>query len=664
MKLFLAAVALIVAGGAVSALAGRRRRFSTLAAVAAITAGSACGVVAAVRVLAGWPTARIKLPWQVPFGSVSLAVDPLSALFLLALFLLAPAAAVYGGRYLEHEHPGRPQGAAWALTSLLIAAMAVVFAAGNGVLFLVAWELMSLAAYFLVTLEHRRTEVREAGWTYLVATHLGTMFLVAFFVLLGRGGGSLDFRGLDLESASPAFAGLLFVLAVIGFGTKAGLVPFHVWLPEAHPAAPSHVSALMSGVMIATGVYGIVRALLLLPAPAPWWGWLLLALGLLSGVGGVLFALAQHDLKRLLAYSSIENVGLIALALGLGVLGATAGRPLVAVAGFAGALLHVLNHALVKGLLFLGAGAVAQAAGTRDLNRLGGLVKRMPWTAGSCAVGAAAIAGLPPFGGFISELLLAIAACAAAIGGGGGLLAAAVLGVTALGLIAGLGLACFSKAFGATFLGEARGRAAGAAGEVAVAMRLPMVALAVACAVTGIAAPWVVAGIGSAVAQVAAKLGVTAPRAELARLGDALSWVALACLATVAAVAVAALARRLLLRGRVLGEEATWGCGYLAPTTRMQYTGSSFAQPLVDGFRPLLRTTVLPPDATLQGLYPAPASFATATPDLAEHRLYRPAFRWATAQLGRLRWLQQGRVQLYLLYVVVTLVVLLLWKVR
>ncbi|HQU33032.1 MAG TPA: proton-conducting transporter membrane subunit [Thermoanaerobaculaceae bacterium] len=659
MTAFLAALGLIIAGGVASLLAGRWR---SRAAVGGIVAGSLCGLVAAVRVLIGGPTPAMRLPWRVPYGSFSLAIDPVSALFLLALFVLAPLAAVYGGRYLEEEHGGEPLGGVWFFTSLLIAGIALVFTARNAVLFLVAWEVMSVAAYFLVTFEHRRDEVREAGWTYLVATHLGTAFLIAMFLLMGRAGGSLEFDEMQLGHASPAVAGLLFVLAVVGFGTKAGLVPFHVWLPEAHPAAPSHISALMSGVMIKTGIYGLLRVLLLLPSPPAWWGWLLVAMGVVSGVGGVLFALAQHDLKRLLAYHSVENIGIITLGLGVGLLGVHAGLPLVALAGFAGALLHVLNHALFKGLLFLGAGAVAHATGTRDLDQLGGLGKRMPWTGGTFLIGAAAISGLPPLNGFVSEFLIYTGAFAAALTGRGALLAAAVAAAAGLALIGGLALACFTKAFGAVFLGEPRSPRAGRAGEVAAALRLPMAALAAACAAIGLAAPWVLAGMARTLAQVAQAFGLPSPDAQIETLRGALAWVSLGALALLAAVALAVLARRLLLRGRTVTAAPTWGCGYSAPSPRMQYTASSFAQPLVDLFQPVLRTEAT---ATLpSGAFPGHASFASATPDPAERRLYRPLFAGVAALFGRLRWVQQGRIQLYLLYLVATLLILLLWKVR
>jgi formate hydrogenlyase subunit 3/multisubunit Na+/H+ antiporter MnhD subunit len=280
--------------------------------------------------------------------------------------------------------------------NLLLASMLLVVTARNGVLFLVSWEIMSLSSFFLVMFEDEKPGVREAGWTYLVTTHLGTALLLAMFVLLGRNSGSLDF---DALSAPEAIAGVVFLLGLIGFGTKAGLMPLHVWLPEAHPVAPSYVSAVMSGVMIKMGIYGLLRTLTWLGEPPAWWGWTLLVLGVVSGVLGVLYALAQHDLKRLLAYHSVENIGIIAMALGVGLLGVHYRIPAMAALGFTGGLLHVVNHALFKSLLFLGAGSVLHATGVGDLDRLGGLLKRMPITGTTFLIGAAAICGLPPLNG-------------------------------------------------------------------------------------------------------------------------------------------------------------------------------------------------------------------------------------------------------------------------
>jgi len=448
---------------------------------------------------------------------------------------------------------------------------------------------------------------------------------------------------------------------VIGFGIKAGFVPLHVWLPEAHPAAPSHVSALMSGVMIKMGILGLLRALVMLGPPPTWWGWLLIGIGAVSGVTGVLFALAQHDLKRLLAYHSVENIGIITLGLGLGVLGAATASPGLAFFGFAGALFHIANHALFKSLLFLGAGSVLHATGTRDLDHLGGLFKSMRLTGITFLVAAVAISGLPPLNGFASELLIYLGAFIHGVTGRPAAAVPALATVIALALIGGLASACFAKAFGACFLGEPRSEHARHAHESAPAMVAPMVVLATLCALVALGAPWVVRLLGPAIAMLATALGVggTEALADSAAHIEGLVVLGTGGLLTLVAAFVAV--RWLLLRRREVRTGRTWGCGYPAPTSRMQYTASSFAQPLVELFAPVLRTEIRGEPAA--GLFPDHASFATETGDVVTRRVFQPLFARGAWLLARLKFLQQGRVQLYVLYIAATLIALLIWKV-
>jgi hydrogenase-4 component B len=533
--------------------------------------------------------------------------------------------------------------------------MVLVVVARNAVLFLVAWETMALASYALVAFEDERDDVRRAARTYLIATHLGTGALLVLFLLLGQSAGSLDFADLGPGAGSLT---LLFALAVIGFGTKAGFMPLHVWLPEAHPASPSHVSALMSGVMIKTGIYGLVRCLTFLGPPPAAWGWTMIGIGATSGVLGVLFALAQHDIKRLLAYHSVENIGIIALGLGVGLLGRSYDLPAMAWLGFAGALLHVANHAMFKGLLFLGAGAVAHATGTREIDRLGGLLKRMPWTGAGFLVGSAAISGLPPFNGFVSEFLIFAGALTGIVTLGAPGAAAGAVVVGALGLIGGLAAACFAKAFGIVFLGEPRSDRAADAAEAGWPMRGPIVVLAAACLAIGLLGPVVVAGMNGVVVAAAGLppgdatgLALATQPLRMIVLGGAM------CLMLVAALV---LVRRGLLAGRQVTMATTWDCGYAAPGRRMQYTASGFAQPLTSLFHFALRARR--EGVPVQGLFPGPASLATSTPDPLQSEIYGPAFSGVARLAARRRWLQGGQTQLYVLYIVLTLVALLIWK--
>ena len=659
MFLMLLAVSILVLSGVLSLFLGRQARGATIIGVGGAVLGGLIGLVPTVSVL--W-TGRVETwrgVWQVPLGSFFVQLDALSAFFLLPILGLATVAALYGGEYLMAYRSRKNLGAAWFFFNLLVASMVMVALAQNGVLFLLAWEIMSLASFFLVTFENEQESVRQAGWTYLVATHLGTAFLLVLFLLLGRQAGSLDFdRFLAASGSIAPMAGVAFSLALIGFGTKAGFMPLHVWLPEAHPAAPSHVSALMSGVMIKTGIYGLLRTLTFLGPPASWWGWVLIGIGLVSGLGGVLFALAQHDLKRLLAYHSVENIGIIALGLGVGVLGLALHQPALAVLGLAGGLLHVLNHALFKGLLFLGAGAVIHATGTRDIEHLGGLIRRMPWTAAMFFTGSVAICGLPPLNGFVSEFLIYVGAFT-----GLGLSGVSVWGtatIAGLAMIGGLAAACFTKAFGIVFLGEPRTHQAHVH-EAGWAMLAPMAVLALGCVAVGFLAPQVVAAMKPVIGTVTG-LGNAAIEGGLFLAIEPLRWIVLASGIFVLILGLLAWLRHRLLSGREVSLSGTWDCGYARPTARMQYTASSFAQPLTNMFGFLLRTRrrFEAPD----GFFPAHAALHTETDDLFQENLFRPAFRGIERLLLWCHWLQQGRVQLYILYVAVTLLVLLVWNLR
>ena len=525
--------ALLISAGLLSLLTGRLPRLSHMVGSLGSVAASLTGLGMTIFALVQGQTYTIAVQWNTTIGaSFSMGFDPLTGLFLLPIYGLTAVCALFGAGYLRHLLGTRGLGSHWLSFGILAASMACVVMARNAVLFLVAWELMSLSSWFLVTFESRREEARQAGITYLVATQIGTAFLLVMFLVLGAPpnptgdagsagtafgdarsavdvgaqsagyiGAALDFSRF-MRGPGPV-AGVVFLLALAGFGTKAGIVPLHIWLPEAHPAAPSHVSALMSGVMIKTGIYGIVRVLSFIGPPPPWWGWTLTCIGAVSGIVGVLFALAQHDIKRLLAYHSVENIGIICLGLGVGLLGVSYGAPLVAVLGFAGGLLHVLNHALFKGLLFLGAGAAAQAAGTREMDRLGGLLKKMPLTGAAFLVGEAAICGLPPLNGFVSELLVFSGAFKAVTLQPVPHAAAAAVVVAALALVGGLAAACFTKAFGIVFLGEPRTPAAGAAREPGPSMLAPMLLMAAGCAAVGLFGALAVSVIAPLAAQIA-----------------------------------------------------------------------------------------------------------------------------------------------------------------
>jgi len=656
------AMAILLLGAMAVLLLSRPDRNVSWLGAGSVVIASVLGCVPVIHVLSGGSVEPVRVPWSVPFGEFFIELDSLTAWFLFPTLLLSALSAIYGVGYLRSWQGRRSLGPIWFFYCLLVLGMMLVLLARNAVLFLIAWELMALASFFLVTFEHERESVREAGWIYFVATHLGTAFLLAFFLLLARDTGSMDFTvWAEKGVQAQGLASILFLLAIIGFGTKAGFMPLHVWLPEAHPAAPSHVSALMSGVMIKTGIYGLLRALTFLGAPPMWWGWGLIAIGLSSGVLGVLFALAQHDLKRLLAYHSVENIGIIALGLGAGLLGMSTGSSMLIVLGFGGGLLHVVNHALFKGLLFLGAGAVLHGTGTLEIDHLGGLLKRMPWTAATFLIGAVAISGLPPLNGFVSEFLIFLGAFKGGVSTGGAIAVPLLALIAGLALIGGLAAACFTKAFGIVFLGEPRSEHVSHAHEADWTMRLPMLILAAGCVLIGLFAP-VVVGSLQAVLENLTHLQPAAVSENLAAVASPLAWVVIGTVAFLLLLLALILLRRGLLAGRRVETNVTWGCGYAQPTARMQYTASSFAQPLMDLFRPLLGTKkkISPP----RGFFPEEAALKTVTPDISHEEVYRPVFGRINEWLSQLRWVQHGKVQLYVLYIAVTLIVLLIWELR
>lgn len=656
LGVFVLSIVMLAASGLLAAAVPGRGRTASAIAVTGIWAGCFAALFPVVSTLFGHAPMTVLAAWNVPWGAFSLRLDGLSAFFCLPILILSPLAGLYGFSYLGND---KRAGTTWAFVNLLVASMLLLVASANGVLFVVCWEVMALSSFFLVAHHDEKSQVREAAWTYLVATHIGTVFLLAFFALLGAQAGSLDFTRIAGAAFTPLAGWVLFIAAFVGFGSKAGFFPLHVWLPEAHPAAPSHVSALMSGLMIKMGIYGILRFLSFLGEVPPAWGWILLLSGIASGVLGVLFAIAQHDIKRLLAYHSVENIGIIATGIGVGTLGISWHEPALVALGFGGGILHVLNHALFKGLLFLGAGSVIRAAGTGEIDRMGGLLKTMPWTGAAFLAGSAAISALPPFNGFVSEFFIYSGGLRAALHGNANHILLAVSVTAGLSLVGGLALACFTKCFGIVFLGEPRSAFTGEGHESPLAMTMPMLALAGLCFLLGLAAPLSVRLVSPAILVVAPGMAGSLEE-PLASAGKALGGVSAASALLIAVFLLLVLCRKRLARGREEGVSVTWDCGYARPTARMQYTASSFARPLTLLFEKILGTKI--GQKPVRGYFPAESSYETHTPEPAREVLFAPLFRLAERLLSPLRALQHGRIQLYVLYIAVTLVVLLILK--
>lgn len=596
--------------------------------------------------------------WALPFGHGLLGLDALSRVFLLPVFGLGCICAFSGMMSMRQYLPGEHNiNAHWCFFCLLLFSLALVCTARDAVLFLLAWEVMSVSPFFLIEFHDEDATVREASWIYLVAAHLGAVFLLAFFGLLWGTAGDTAFSAFALVPTTGT-AALLFVLGLVGFGAKAGLTPLHVWLPEAHPAAPSHVSALLSGAMINAGLYGMMRMLdfftPLHTAPG-WWGWLLLGLGLITGLTGILKAMAQANLKRLLAYSSVENMGIMLMGLGTGLVGLHSGNTWITLLGFCGTLLHMCNHAAFKGLLFLCAGEILHLVHSVRLEHLGGLQKRMPLVGVAFAVGAASIACMPPFNGFAGEFLLALALGNGLALSGTEAPLALLAALAGLALISGFAAVTFIKAYGITFLGEPRSGAAKGAAAPGTLEILPLLPLILACVGLGLGATWLLPLLSAALPLAAAPLP-----AQVTQASDLLWRVALLGLGGAMLTGAIVAARRWMLRGKKApGRAPTWGCGFQAGTPRIQYTGASYAQPTARVFGAAMGLKVrLGMD---KKYFPTRASLEISAPDRMRTALFAPLFEAVVRACDALKIIQHGRVHLYILYMLVTLVALLVW---
>jgi hydrogenase-4 component B len=598
------------------------------------------------------------------------AVDGLSGWFLVVLAILGVAVALYSVAYFAHgSSPGRAAFVGVAF-NVLLGSIEMVLLAGDAIGFLFAWEIMTLATVALVATEHEHTQARRAAFLYLVLSHVGTGCLVAGFFLLASGGHSLAFADiLGGHAAAAPSRDVVFLLFLAGFGVKAGVIPLHVWLPEAHPAAPSPISALMSGVLIKVGIYGIFRVCIAgLGVPAGAWGGLVLAVGAVSMVLGVLYALMQHDLKRLLAYHSIENIGIILVAAGVGMLALSTGRPGLAVLALAASLFHVMNHALFKGLLFLGAGGVVAATGTRQIEQMGGLARRMPWTAGFFLLGAMAISGLPFLNGFVSEwlvfqsLLLGFHTSTDTF-----VRLAFPIGAALLGLTTALAAACFVKAFGITFLALPRSAAAGEARESPGLMLAPQAVLAGACVALGLFPGPVVARLARLAGGLVGAPSSPGLEAGVLRIAplpagfDALSVPVVALAFALALGLATLLAARAAFARRAA---PSWGCGgELSAET--EYTATAFSKPLMMIFSAIYRPTREVSTLEAAPYYAREVRYKSEVEPTFERFVYRPLTRAIVGLATRMRVIQAGSLHAYLGYVmtlVLLLVVYLWWR--
>lgn len=562
-----------------------------------------------------------------------LYLDGLSALFLVLVCLVGGLGALYSMEYWSEKHAPRSAARGRVWWNCLVCAMAFVLLCANGLHFLLAWELFAVSAYFLITLNNAQREVRKAGWLYLAASHTGTMVLFAFFCALAAQTGSWELGPMrDHARLAP-----LFWLALAGFGVKAGLFPLHIWLPSAHANAPSHVSAIMSAVAIKMGVYGIIRFSGWLPVSAPA-SWTVLWIGAISALLGIVFAAAQTDIKRLLAYCSVENVGIILAGLGLCLVSAHTDNAPWGQVALGGALLHTFNHCVFKSLLFFGAGAVLHATGTRNMSRLGGLWKPMPWTAGSFLLGAAAVAALPPCSGFASEWMLYLGFFQGIAHQGPATLIPIVILLAAAGALA---LAAFLKVTAILFLGAPRTKPAIHAKECGWTMRAAMVFQAGLVCLVGLFPAqavrpllWIVDTWGVS--------WISQPQIPVPALGQVHRALFLLLLG------VLLLAPR-FLRRRGLRRSPTWDCGYAVPTARMQYTGASFSEIAARWFSWILQPQRL--SQRVRGYFPRHALLSSQIPETVLEKIVVPSTAAVLALGDGAVKMQHGRLHLYILYI-------------
>jgi len=621
---------------------------------AAITILSAlAGIPAALALLFTHTTTVYTLAWSLPFGPCDLAIDPLSAFFLLPIYLVAAAGSLFAlGYWPAAEHPATERGLTF-FYGVLPGAMAILIMARNGVFFLMVWEIMAISAYFLLVTDHDRADVRRAGIVYLIATHAGSAALFVFFSCLAIQTGSFLLPEAGSLSAVPAVAMVTALAAFVGFGAKAGIMPLHIWLPSAHASAPSHVSAMMSGVMLKMGLYGIFRTLTFYHEPPLLWGAVLTVAGITSALLGIAFALAQRDLKRLLACSSIENIGIITTGVGVAVLGIASHNTALAYLGMAGALLHILNHSFFKPLLFLGSGVIIHASGTRDMNLMGGLAKGMPRAALLFLVGTIAICGIPPLNGFISEFLLYLGFFSQLKAT---TLTYLVLLAPLLALVGGMALIAFSKLYSAVFLGSPRSTDAAHPHEPGLTMLLPMALFTLLCLLTGLLPNQALQMVNPALK---AFLPSTLPALDPAVYSGMLGTISLLGVLLLLTACMLVLFWRWRISLAPVSSAPTWGCGYLRPTTRMQYTASAFSESAVVVFNGIIRQRVDRPRLT--GLFPRPAVCTDQPTETVLERIITPLFRVVDWLFSFLRHAQNGQMHLYMLYIFVTLFILMLW---
>jgi len=585
------------------------------------------------------------------FGDIPIRIDALSGWFILMMNFTVLTGILYGRRYMKH-YENKSGMIPLHFVSFIInhVSMIGIFCVQNSLVFLYVWEVMALSSFIMVIFQYKKPETLKAGINFLIQSHICILFITVGLIWVSSRTNSFDFNAIGqyCTSVNPEISFLLFLIFFIGFAIKAGFVPFHTWLPYAHPVAPSHVSGVMSGVMIKLGIFGMLRMLLLINQNYLMTGYFILIFSIISGLYGVILAIVQHDLKKLLAYHSIENIGIIGMGIGLGAIGLGIQNPYLAFAGFAGALLHTLNHSLFKSLLFYGAGTIHQAIHTLNIESMGGLIKKMPQTAILFLVAAMAICGLPPFNGFISEFLIYQGFFEGIHLGSLSLATVLVLSIVALALIGGLALLCFTKAFGIIFLGTERSQFTHKVHEAEPSKLFPGYLVVLLILIIGLFPQLFIQLL---INPVNLFTGSMSDGFQVMPLVDNLQSVSIVTWTFIIAIAIIAAVKQFVGRNHKTVTSPTWGCGYVAPNSKMQYTASSY----VRGYRKLIRPLLMlnKNEEYIEGVFSNPIVSETHPYDKIEAIFIDRPLKLLNNILARVRFLQSGNVRHYILYGVI-----------
>ena len=590
-------------------------------------------------------------------GDIAIRVDALSAWFIVIINFTTLTGVFYGIGYLKaYNNPAPKLTLHWALFILFHLSMVWVCMLQNGFAFLLAWEMMSLTSMLLVIFDHNNAQTLKAGINYLVQMHISVVFLTIGFIWVYSSTGSFSFEAIRsfFQSSTNIW---LFLVFFVGFGLKAGFIPFHSWLPHAHPAAPSHISGVMSGVIVKLGIYGIFRMITFLNSDFILLGEIILSLSVLTGIYGILNASVHRDFKRMLAYCTIENIGIIGIGIGIGLIGIGNASPVMYFLGFGGALLHVLNHSLFKSLLFYSAGSVYQQTHTRNMEHLGGLIKSMPKTAAIFLVGAIAIGGLPPFNGFVSEFIIYIGLIEGIRSTSISQILLFVLSLAGLSVIGGLSVLTFTKTFGVIFLGQPRTELEHKPHEVSNLMLVPqyiIIAVMVSVAFFPQFYMWIIGNALIAVTPLDADMNV------IAGYTSTIQGISLYSFLLIGIAAAIWLIRSVVMKQRIQRTNATWGCGYAAPTSRIQYTGKSFSKPLGKILNFMLIEKKHFEELNPGEIFPEKRSYFSHYHDFFEQNLIDPIITRLNYSANYFSFIQNGRVQSYVLYGIIFILAMLI----